>query len=271
MDAFGFTKKKLLSLSKKNQHRHLIHWLSLLYQKLTTNRVRKTTLELFTCQYNQILSWTEMAPFIPPPSTAPRLWLETVSDRIQYHRTGAGAVVRDPDLLAPVRRTRDLPGPSNIPDMDCHVALDGLRSLFNVGAVFRTCDATGFSSVILGNTCGRENPKVRKTAMGSHLWVGQEKTGDLYETLMKKKKNGYTVTGVETVRGAVPYDETGWEKKTIIVFGNEEYGMSSHVIPACDRFVYLPMSGRKNSVNVAAAVSVVCFHAARFIGRSSPS
>ncbi|MCK5837831.1 MAG: hypothetical protein KAH09_11240, partial [Desulfobacula sp.] len=66
MDTFGFTKKKLLSLSRENQHKHIIHWLSEFYQRLTTNRIHQTALTLFTRQYNEILTWTGLMPFVAP-------------------------------------------------------------------------------------------------------------------------------------------------------------------------------------------------------------
>ncbi len=264
MDTFGFTQKKFMSLSNENRHRHLINWLTQFYQKLTTNRVHHDALIQFACQYRQILKWTNMAPFIEPASDEPRLWIEAISDQIQAHRIETGAPIKDPDLLVPIQ-TLDIETPVPHENIDCHVALDGLRSLFNVGSIFRTCDATGFNSVILANTNGKEDPRVRKTAMGSCEWVDQEKTCDLFETLMEKKENGYTIIGVETIKGACPYDEMPWGEKTIVVFGNEEYGISSHALTACDAFVYLPMFGRKNSINVATAAGVVCFQMVRTI------
>ncbi|MCF6248195.1 MAG: hypothetical protein L3J69_12670 [Desulfobacula sp.] len=266
MDTFGFTQKKFMSLSNTNQHRHLINWLIQFYQKLTTNRVHHDVFIHFSCQYNQILKWADMAVFIEPVSHKPRLWIEAISDRIQYHRLETGATIRDPDLLEPVQ-TQDLTKPVFHENIDCHVALDGLRSLFNVGSIFRTCDAAGFNSVILANTKGKEDIRVQKTAMGSQEWINQEKTCDLFETLLKKKGSGYKVVGVETIKGARPYDEMPWKKKTIVVFGNEEYGISSHALGACEQFVYLPMFGRKNSINVATAVSVVCFRMVHCIRR----
>ncbi|MCK5162068.1 MAG: RNA methyltransferase [Desulfobacula sp.] len=261
MDTFGFTKKKLLSLCLENQHRNIITWLSGFYQKLTANRVSQISLDLFTRQYNEILNWTRMNPFIKPESNNTRLWLESISDRIHYHRTATGKTVRDYDLLEKIK-TNDLTFSCNKIDFNCHVALDGLRSLFNVGSIFRTCEAAGFKSVILGNIPGKEHPGVQKTAMGAQKWVEQEKVNDLAQTLLEKKEKGFQIIGVETIEGARPFYEISWEKNTIVVFGNEEYGISSHVMKTCDKFIHIPMFGRKNSINVANAVSVICFHIA---------
>ncbi|WP_299980436.1 RNA methyltransferase [Desulfobacula sp.] len=262
MDTFGFTKKKLLSLCLENQNKHIINWLSGFYQKLITNRINRASLDLFTHQYNEILNWTGMNPFVKPNSNTTRVWIETISDRIHYHRAATGSIVRDHDLFEKVQ-INDLPLSYNQTDFHCHVALDGLRSLFNVGSIFRTCEAAGFKSVILGNTLGKEHPGVQKTAMGAHKWVEQEKSTDLAQTLLTKKKKGFQIIGVETIEGARPFYDIAWKKKTIIVFGNEEYGISSHVMETCDDFTHIPMFGRKNSINVANAASVICFQVAR--------
>jgi len=262
MDTFGFTKKKLLSLCLETQHKHIIIWLSAFYQKLTTNRVNHASLELFTHQYNQILNWTKMNPFIKPESNTIRVWIEAISDQIHFHRSATGSTCKDYDLLEKVQ-TNDSPFLGNQTDCNCHVALDSLRSVFNVGSIFRTCEAAGFKSIILGNTLGKEHPGVKKTAMGAHKWVEQEMTADLARTLVEKKGNGFQIIGVETIEGARPFYDISWRKKTIVVFGNEEYGISSHVMETCDKFIHIPMFGKKNSINVANAVSVICFHIAK--------
>ena len=262
MDTFGFTKKKLLLLCSENQNKHIIIWLSKFYQKLTTNRVSQTSLDLFTRQYNEILNWMGMKPFVKPESNTTRFWIESISDRIHFHRTAIGTPVRDPDLLEAVQ-TNDIPISGRQPGFHCLLALDGLRSLFNVGSIFRTCDASGFKSIILGNTPGKEHQGVKKTAMGAHKWVEQEKTSDLAGTLLAKKEKGYNISGVDTIKEALPFYDMPWEDNTILVFGNEEYGISSHVRNACDAFVHIPMFGKKNSLNVANAVAVICFNVAR--------
>jgi len=266
MDTFGFTKRKLISLSPESRNRHIIIWLSEFYQNLTTNRVNPASFDLFSHQYNEILNWTEMKPFIKPESDHTSVWIETISDRIQYHRSFAGITVRDYDLLEKVQ-THDSSFVFRPVNFQCHVALDGTRSLFNVGSIFRTCEAAGFKSIILGNTLGKEHASVRKTAMGAHEWMEQEKTDDLAQTLVAKKKKGFKIIGIETIKGACPYNDMPWKKNTIVVFGNEEYGISKHVRQICDKFVYIPMFGRKNSLNVANAVSVICFQIAGSLSR----
>ena len=167
----------------------------------------------------------------------------------------------DPALLPRVETGDKKASRFQAPAIEIMVALDGLRSLFNVGSIFRTCDAAGVKGIILGNTPGKEDPRVAKTAMGSQEWMAQEKTEDLFQTLMEKKKQGFTILGVETVEGAIPCQGMDWPPKMVLVMGNEEYGISPQVLGACDAFVSIPMFGKKNSMNVANAAAVVLFQA----------
>lgn len=268
MDGFPFTKKKFLSLSLENQNKRLVQWLTGFYQKLTTNRMDSASLALFARQYNDILAWTGMEAFIPPGAGDVRAWMECISDRIHLHRSAPGRVLRDHDLLEPVR-IGDA-GRSPVPGkINCHMALDGIRSLYNVGSIFRICEAAGFSSLILGNTLGKDHPGVRKTAMGAEKWVDQEITADLTGCLLIKKKAGFRIIGIETMENAKTFHAFPWQDNTILVFGNEEYGISSHVLAVCDDFVHIPMSGKKNSINIAAAAAVICFQVAAAVSISS--
>ncbi|MCG8532584.1 MAG: hypothetical protein MI749_18250, partial [Desulfovibrionales bacterium] len=242
MDAFGFTHKKFLKCSPQGQHRHLIKWLSCHYQKLLGNRVSPGAFTQFVDQYNGIRAWMNLPPLSCPPAEG-KYPLAFVSDAVHFHRSQLDMGVTDPALLPRVQ-TGDTKAPRHkAPTMEIMVALDGLRSLFNVGSIFRTCDAAGVKGIILGNTPGKENPRVAKTAMGSHGWMAQEKTEDLFQTLMDKKDQGFTIIGVETVESALPCHGMPWPPKMVLVFGNEEYGISPQVMGACDAFVSIPMFG----------------------------
>ena len=267
MDTFGFTQKKFTSLSGKNQHRHTIEWLSAFYQKLVTNRIEQTAFDNFCSRYEAILKWTNLpSPLRPVQGT--REQIEYVSNAIQVHRLASGAPLRDDTLLEPVTFRDRTIGPQ-LPNIHYQVALDGLRSLFNVGSIFRTCDAAGVRSIILGNTLGKEDPRVQKTAMGAQEWIEQEKTSDLAQTLVKKKEQGFRIIGIETAPGSTPCHKFDWPSKAVVIFGNEEYGISSHVIKEAEDIVHIPMFGRKNSLNVANAVAIVLFQAAFHLTRES--
>jgi 23S rRNA (guanosine2251-2'-O)-methyltransferase len=139
--------------------------------------------------------------------------------------------------------------------------MDSIRSAFNVGSIIRIVDAVGFESILLsGNTPGKENGQVRKTAMGCAEWIPQKRYKNLAYALKRAKKGNYTIIGIETIPNSLSYVEYPWPEKGIVVLGNEEYGISEDVMKACDDFVHLPMSGIKNSVNVANAFAVIAFH-----------
>ncbi len=265
MDTFGFTKKKFLSLAEKNRHGHLISWLSEFYQKLSASRVTDKGFSQFLSQYETLLTWMpgpeKPAHVSPAESDDTRSYMAYVSDAIHFHRQAAGLTAKDHNLLEPVV-TGDRSEPNDLPpDIEYQVALDGLRSLFNVGSIFRTCEAVGVKTIILGNTLGKENPQVRKTAMGSQEWLSQEKTQDLAQTLGEKKADGFRIIGVETMAGSAPCHGYAWPKKAILVVGNEEYGISPHVLRVVEDMVHIPMYGKKNSLNVANATTAILYQA----------
>jgi len=199
-------------------------------------------------------------PSHPSPGST-KEWMVFISDAIHSHRIASGKVLRDYDLLDKViTGDRDQPGPQP-PVMEYQVALDGLRSLFNVGSIFRTCEAAGIKTMILGNCLGKESPQVRKTAMGTHESLMEEHTQDLTRVLAEKKDQGFRIICVETISESSPCHEYDWPEKAVIVVGNEEYGISPHVLSAMDDAVHIPMFGKKNSLNVANALSAVLYQA----------
>ncbi len=271
MDTFGFTKKKFLSLSEKNRHRHLIAWLSKFYQKLSASRVTEKGFSQFLSQYETLLTWMEPGfqksvhgPLMESGHT--KSSMAYVSDAIHFHRQGAGIAAKDHNLLEPMATGDRAKAKNPPPDMEYQVALDGLRSLFNVGSIFRTCEAVGVETIILGNTLGKENSQVQKTAMGSQEWISQEKTKDLAQTLMEKKSKGFRIIGVETMSGSSPCQNYVWPKKAILVVGNEEYGISPHVLRVVQDMVHIPMYGKKNSLNVANATTAILYQALFSLG-----
>ena len=265
MKAFPFTEKKFRTLSSTGQHRWLINWLGSVYQALTTNRISPSDLALFTREYGKILGWMNSQPCSALPDTKEtRIWMEFISNAIHHHRMEMGLFPRDHDLLPRVitgDKKKVLLSP---PPFHYHMALDGLRSLFNVGGIFRTCDAGGFQSLILGNIPGGDHPTIQKTSMGTSAWMPHQTTPDLAGDLLDMKKKGFSIIGIETTENSCSHAVYPWPDRAITVLGNEEYGISSHVMQVCDSFVHIPMLGRKNSINVVSAASVIVFHIGAF-------
>jgi len=265
MVVFPFTKKKFESLSVNNRHKWIIKWLSQIYQEIAANRFNEKSCIFFFENYVNVLQWMGETPCSIPDNFETKILIEFVSDSIHRHRIKAGLHPKDHDLLPQVMCADRKFSKKHLPVFQYHIALDGLRGLFNTGSIFRTCDAAGFQSIILGNTPGPEHPVVRKTSMGASDWVQFTKTDDLAANLYDMKKKGLKITGIETVKDSESYTDYNWQEKGVVVFGNEEYGISSHVMRVCDDFVHIPMFGIKNSINVANAVSIIVFHIASIL------
>ena len=210
--------------------------------------------------YAQVLAWMgEEHPEFPLLQDQKR-WIEFLADRFHYHKYKSGIGVAEHNLLPKVETGDQEANSCWESKLTYSVALDNLRSAFNVGSIFRQVDAVGFESVIIGGkTPGKENLQVQKTSMGCTEWIPQVELSDLSQGLQNYKEQGYQLIGIETIKESNNHFEFQWPKKGIIVLGNEEYGLTQDMLAACDCFVHLPMFGKKNSINVANAFSAVSY------------
>lgn len=141
-----------------------------------------------------------------------------------------------------------------------YVVLDNMRSLNNIGSVFRTCDAFAVKKLYLcGITARPPHKDIQRTALGateSVEWEYFERTVDAVEAL---KEQGVRVLAVEQVEGSRMLDgftvEAG--QPYALVFGNEVFGVEQEVVDACDGALEVPQEGTKHSLNVAVCVGVV--------------
>jgi len=105
------------------------------------------------------------------------------------------------------------------------------------------------------------HPKVKKTSLGAETWIPEERTEDLVDHLRQKQAQGYALIGLERAENSIQLQDFIWPVKGVILLGNEEYGLSHALLELADHLVALPMEGRKNSLNVATALSGAAFHA----------
>ena len=137
--------------------------------------------------------------------------------------------------------------------------LHNVRSLYNVGAFFRTADAVGLSRLyVSGFTGAPPSKQIAKTALGSEQTVRWERADPL--ALIDARRNaGWETAAVETVDEAVDLFE--WQPKfpVLIVFGHEVEGLPAEVVQRCSTRVRIPMVGAKRSLNVATAGGVVMY------------
>jgi 23S rRNA (guanosine2251-2'-O)-methyltransferase len=148
--------------------------------------------------------------------------------------------------------------------------LHNIRSLHNVGSIFRTADAVGAEKIFL---CGytpapfddygiARGPLV-KTALGAEKYLVWEKRGSTTKLLDELKKLGYRIYAVEQGKGSVRADRVKLSKKewsrAVLVVGNEIKGLSPGVLKRCNTLLELPMRGKKESLNVAVAFGIAAY------------
>jgi 23S rRNA (guanosine2251-2'-O)-methyltransferase len=142
------------------------------------------------------------------------------------------------------------------------VVLDNVRSLHNVGSVFRTCDAFRIHGLYLCGITGKPpDREITKTALGATetvQWTHFPKTSEALDQL---KSAGYRVYAIEQAEGAIALHAFTRKEneKLALVFGNEVKGVDQEVINACDGVIEIPQGGTKHSLNIAVSAGIVCW------------
>ncbi|TAI46995.1 RNA methyltransferase [Flagellimonas allohymeniacidonis] len=140
------------------------------------------------------------------------------------------------------------------------LVLDNIRSLNNIGSVFRTADAFLIEKIYLcGITATPPHKDIRKTALGATESVDWAYCKDTLELVKALKKEGVKVIAVEQAENTVMlhdfYPEKG--KKMALIFGNEVKGVAQDVVSACDGVLEIPQFGTKHSLNISVSTGVV--------------
>jgi tRNA G18 (ribose-2'-O)-methylase SpoU len=146
------------------------------------------------------------------------------------------------------------------------VVLDNIRSLHNVGSVFRTADAFRIEKVVLcGVTAQPPHKEIHKTALGATDtvdWVYFENVQDAVEGL---RSEGYSIVAVEQAEQTVLLQDLHKKssKKTAFVFGNEVFGVNQNVVTQSDFVLEIPQFGTKHSFNISVSAGIVLWEAMR--------
>jgi len=146
------------------------------------------------------------------------------------------------------------------------VVLDNIRSMHNVGSVFRTADAFLIQGIYLcGYTPQPPHRDIHKTALGATETVDWKYFQDIREALKKLKEEEYRIFAVEQVENSIPLQEMAQQHsgKTVVVFGNEVSGVGEEALKFCDGSVEIPQWGMKHSLNISIAAGVVLWELAR--------
>ncbi len=140
------------------------------------------------------------------------------------------------------------------------VVLDQVRSLHNVGAVFRTSDAFNVSAVYLcGITACPPNAEIHKTALGAEDTVSWTHFAHTLDAVADLKAAGYTICAIEQVEGSIMLDTLQLDKtrKYAVILGNEVKGVQQEVVNACDLCIEIPQYGTKHSLNVSVTGGII--------------
>ena len=136
------------------------------------------------------------------------------------------------------------------------VVLDHIRSLHNIGSIFRTADAFRLEAVYLcGITATPPHPEIHKTALGAEETVEWHYYKDTLDAVRALKQREFILFAVEQAEGSVPLEKVTLDpsKKYALILGHEVKGLQQAVVNECDYCVEIPQFGTKHSLNVAIA------------------
>ncbi|PIR12203.1 MAG: RNA methyltransferase, partial [Flavobacteriales bacterium CG11_big_fil_rev_8_21_14_0_20_35_7] len=140
------------------------------------------------------------------------------------------------------------------------VVLDNIRSLNNIGSVFRTCDAFAIEKVYLcGITAQPPHNDINKTALGATESVAWEYATDVLTIINKLKADGVKIIAIEQAENSVALQdfELAKNQKYAVIFGNEVKGIQQSLVNAADYCVEIPQVGTKHSLNISVSCGVV--------------
>lgn len=141
------------------------------------------------------------------------------------------------------------------------VVLDSIRSLHNVGSVFRTADALLIEKIILcGLTAQPPHKEIHKTALGATDTVEWEYYENVLEAVMQLKQDGYQIVACEQAEETTllqDFNQNRPATKNAFVFGNEVFGVSQEVVTIADVVLEIPQYGTKHSFNIAVSAGIV--------------
>jgi 23S rRNA (guanosine2251-2'-O)-methyltransferase len=146
--------------------------------------------------------------------------------------------------------------------------LENIRSMHNVGSVFRTADAFLANAIYLcGYTPRPPHRDIHKTALGATESVSWKYVENSIKEVELLKKNGYRVVGVEQVEESIPLQnfKLAEGEKMVLIFGNEVEGVSEELLRCCDACIEIPQFGMKHSLNISVAAGMVLWELVRSV------
>ena len=139
------------------------------------------------------------------------------------------------------------------------VITDNVRSMHNIGSIFRTADAFLIKEIVLGGISGTPpHPEITKTALGAEDSVSWRHVEDTYKEVEFLKKEGWKISVLEQAHNSVPLNEFNRKKdeKLVLVVGNEVSGVDQKIVDIADYILEIPQYGVKHSLNVSVSVGI---------------
>ena len=151
-------------------------------------------------------------------------------------------------------------------DREYVLVIHDIRSVYNVGALFRTADAVGITKIILSgysptpiDRFGRERSDFAKCALGAEKVIPWEYLETPYEKIQDLKKEGFKIVGLEQDNQSVDYKKVDKTDKMVFILGTETVGMKKDMLDLCDTIAEIPMQGTKESLNVSVAAGILLY------------
>lgn len=143
------------------------------------------------------------------------------------------------------------------------VMADNVRSMYNIGSIFRTSDAFKVEKFILAGISGcPPHPEISKTALGAEESVEWCHVDDAYAEVVRLKRRGWKVCVLEQTHGSVELSEFEIKRgeKYLLVVGNEVEGVSQSIVDESDVALEIPQCGTKHSLNVSCSAAIALYH-----------
>lgn len=150
-----------------------------------------------------------------------------------------------------------------------YTLVENVRSLYNVGAIFRTADGAGVSKIFLCGMTGQPPHKeIRKVALGAEEAVPWEYHKNSIEVIEQLQQQQIQAVVLEATSNSVPYHEADYHFPLCLVVGHEYNGVSKALMDHADKLIHIPMYGKKISLNVAVAYGIAVYEIAKSKGKT---
>ncbi len=141
-----------------------------------------------------------------------------------------------------------------------YVICDNIRSVYNVGSIFRTSDALGVDKIFLGGiTPTPKDKRIEKTALGAEKTVLWEHLWQSWRIIAKLKKEGFAIAALEQAKGGVNLKDFKPKFPLALIAGSERKGVPDSLLKKADAIIEIPMAGNKESLNVAVALGIAAW------------